>query len=173
MIEMACRDVVFHFNKHHLKDPSTPMWVIKTKGKTFYINHVDCQMPWSTKETPDSEHTKGAIKIKKALLRINDENEAVLTPLTDDDAKRLEDSDEPRTRILIHNKKGGIRKYLMEQKIPHGRFKTTYGGCGTTYHVVEVRSRAGMVLLSLIFDGAYRILQENEYYYKEYDGKVD
>ena len=71
--ELACKDVVFHFNKKHLEDPSIPMWVLKTKGESYYVNHVDCNMPWSTKETPDNSHTKGSLKVKDCLLVIDDE----------------------------------------------------------------------------------------------------
>lgn len=46
------------------------MWVLKAKGETYYVNHVDCNKSWSTKETPDNPSTKGAIKIKKCLLSI-------------------------------------------------------------------------------------------------------
>ena len=72
--ELACKDVVFHFNKKHLEDPAIPMWVLKTKGESYYVNHVDCNMPWSTKETPDNSHTKGSLKVKDCLLVIDDEN---------------------------------------------------------------------------------------------------
>lgn len=64
--------MVFHFNKGHLQDPSIPMWVLKAKGQTFYVNHVDCKLGWSTKETPDNPSTKGAIKIRKCILQIKD-----------------------------------------------------------------------------------------------------
>lgn len=70
--------MVFHFNKKHLEDPSIPMWVLKTKGETHYVNHVDCNVPWSTKETPDNPHTKGAIRVKNCRLTINDEKNAVI-----------------------------------------------------------------------------------------------
>lgn len=79
MLELLCTEVVFHFNKKHLENPSLPMWILKAKGNTYYVNHVDCNMPWSTKETPDNAHTKGAIKIKKCLLTITDQNEAILS----------------------------------------------------------------------------------------------
>ncbi len=81
-IEYACKDVVFHFNKKHLEDPSIPMWVLKTHGETFYVDHVECQSPWSTKETPDNPHTKGSIKVKDALLQIDADNCATLTKLS-------------------------------------------------------------------------------------------
>ena len=49
------------------------MWVLKTKGQTYYVKHVVCTKPWSTKETPENPHTKGAIKIKNADLEIINE----------------------------------------------------------------------------------------------------
>lgn len=58
--------IVFHYNKHHNVDVMTPPWVIKTKGKTFYINHMDISsgVGFSTNENPDNSHTKGTLKIK-------------------------------------------------------------------------------------------------------------
>ena len=61
--------IVFHYNKSHNTDPSIPPWVIKCKGQTYYINHLDI-MPgvgFSTNETPDNTHTKGTLKIKGRL----------------------------------------------------------------------------------------------------------
>ena len=74
MIEKVCKNLVFHFNKKHLEDETIPMWVIKTSGETHYVNHVTAKIPWSTKETPDSDHTKGSIKFKRCLLRIDADN---------------------------------------------------------------------------------------------------
>ena len=67
--------IVFHFNKMHLQDPSIPMWVIKAKGETHYVNHVEFSegIGFSTKETPDNPHTKGSIKIKGRLKIENEE----------------------------------------------------------------------------------------------------
>lgn len=66
---------MFHFNKKHLTDPTIPMWVIKCRGDTHYVNHVDVSpgVGFSTKETPDNPSTKGSIKFK-ANLNIVDEN---------------------------------------------------------------------------------------------------
>lgn len=55
------------------------MWILKAKGQTFYVNHVDCNVPWSTKETPDNPHTKGAIKVKNCYLTIDEQNNAILS----------------------------------------------------------------------------------------------
>ena len=62
-------EIIFHFNKMHLQDPTIPMWVIKVKGETYYVNHldVDSGIGFSTKETPDNPSTKGSIKFKGKL----------------------------------------------------------------------------------------------------------
>lgn len=72
--------MVFHFNKASIQDPSVPMWVVKAKGETYYVNHVTATAPWSTKETPDNPHTKGAIKFKRVDVVIDDENCAEIVP---------------------------------------------------------------------------------------------
>lgn len=53
----------------HLQDTSIPMWVIKAKGDTHYVNHVDVEsgIGFSTKETPDNIHTKGSLKFRGKL----------------------------------------------------------------------------------------------------------
>lgn len=55
------------------------MWVLKAKGKTYYVNHVTANVGWSTKETPDNPHTKGSLKFKNVNITIDDNNEAVIT----------------------------------------------------------------------------------------------
>lgn len=47
------------------------MWVVKTKGETYYIEHLESEVGFSTKETPDNPHTKGSIKFKDCCLEIN------------------------------------------------------------------------------------------------------
>lgn len=46
------------------------MWVLKAKGETHYVDHVEADCPWSTKETPDNPSTKGSLKFKKCYLSI-------------------------------------------------------------------------------------------------------
>jgi hypothetical protein len=74
-----CRNIDFHFNKKSLELPFVPMWVVKAKGKTFYVNHVDCQTPWTTRETPDHPSTKGSIRIKRGSLHINEDGDAMIS----------------------------------------------------------------------------------------------
>ncbi len=44
-INYQCKELVFHFNKKHLEDPEVPMWVLKAHGVTFYVNHIDAEIP--------------------------------------------------------------------------------------------------------------------------------
>lgn len=55
------------------------MWIIKAKGETYYINHMTAECPWSTKETPDNQSTKGSIKFKNCRIIIDENNEATIT----------------------------------------------------------------------------------------------
>ena len=54
------------------------MWVIKAKGETHYVKHATFDAPFSTKETPDNPHTKGALKFKNVYLALAD-GEATVT----------------------------------------------------------------------------------------------
>lgn len=170
-VEIACKEGAFHFNKKHLEDPTIPMWTIKTGGKSYYINHMTCLIPWSTKETPNSSHTKGAIKIKNALLVIDDNNDAMLHPLTKEDVTRLKKPKKHYARILVSNRKGEINDFIEQHSIEHGPVKKLNGGCGTSFNLISIAKKEDMVLLSLAFPTCYRILQENEELYKSYDNQ--
>lgn len=69
-------EIIFHFNKKHIEDANIPMWVVKSKGQTYYVHHVDVDkgVGFSTKETPDNPSTKGSIKFKGVLHLINEDN---------------------------------------------------------------------------------------------------
>lgn len=47
------------------------MWVLKIKGQSYYVNHVEANAPWTTKETPDNPTTKGSLKFKKVNVEID------------------------------------------------------------------------------------------------------
>lgn len=59
--------IVFHFNKASLGDPSIPPWTIKSRGETHYVWHLEAEVGFSTKETPDNPHTKGSIQFRGEL----------------------------------------------------------------------------------------------------------
>ncbi len=168
-IEYSCKDVVFHFNKKHLEDQTIPMWVVKTHGETFYVNHVTCELPWSTKETSDNPHTKGSIKVKDCLLTIDDNNEATISQLTIYDKIRLRNQKLGITRIMWNTY--AFTKTFKEEKVKHGPFKTMYGGCGTNFTVCDILDKHDMMLLSLKYPGQFRVLAPNEEYYKAFDDK--
>lgn len=168
MLELACREAVFHFNKHYLTDPTIPMWVIKCSGKTYYVNNVTANIPWSTKNTPDNSHTKGAIKFKKVLVQIDDNNNAELLPLTINDITRLKIK--KYTRILINAIKM-VPEYLEQAQIAHTKFKKIYGSCGSgPWLICDIKDPNAVTMLKLAMPAnSFRILQENEQYYKMYN----
>ncbi len=59
------------------------MWVVKHKGVTYYVHHMDVSagVGFSTKETPDSQHTKGSLKMR-GVLRVVEEGGQVLATVT-------------------------------------------------------------------------------------------
>lgn len=48
------------------------MWVLKVKGQSYYVNHVEANVGFSTKESPDNPSTKGSLKFKKVNVEIKD-----------------------------------------------------------------------------------------------------
>jgi hypothetical protein len=159
--------VVFHFNKGHLADPTIPMWVIKTYGKTFYIEHVECAVPWSTKETPDNASTKGSIKIKNCLLTIDQENVAHITAPTDKDRLRLKDQSWNTHRIIFSDSE--FSQVLTNENIEHTPIKTMGGGCGTLWRICDILNAQQFTLLALKYQNRFRLLSANEVYYQYYD----
>lgn len=162
-IEYVCKDAVFHFNKKHLEDETIPMWVIKFKGETYYVNHVNCSVPWSTKETPDNTHTKGSIKIKDCVVTIDDENCADIRVITPADRLRFEQ----RETVRVITEQGTKLKAAL-QNIAHGPIKMAGGGCGTTWYITDIPSKKHFTILQLQIP-YIRQLMPNEDYYKKYD----
>jgi len=158
---------VFHFNKKHLEDQTVPMWVLKFHGETLYVNHVDAQLPWSTKETPDNTHTKGSLKFKNALLRVNENNEATLTELTIYDKFRLRNQKLGITRIMFRPG-SGIHKGLLQNEYKHSPFKTIQGRCSSTFIICDLLDRKQVTLARLKY-GDWNEVKPNESYYTEYD----
>ena len=168
--EYACKDVVFHFNKKHLEDQTIPMWVLKTHGKTYYVNHVECSIPWSTKETPDNPHTKGSIKVKDCLLVIDDDNNATLSRLTAHDKIRLHNEAKGITRIVCGwQNKQVLDAAIKQSKIKHGPFKKVGGSCDSQYFVTDIYNQSELSFLTLSAGDKFRVLMPNEALYKAYD----
>lgn len=169
MLELACKEAVFHFNKKHLEDPTIPMWVIKAKGKSYYVNHVACNMPWSTKETPENSHTKGAIKFKDVHLKITDDNCAELCTITGPTAARLRAKEKGYTRILV-TWKDKVVDFLQSHAIKFTPFKKVNGSCGSTFYLCDIMDPNDLVMMRIGLEPhTYRTLNENERYYMAYD----
>lgn len=66
----------------HLTDQTIPMWTIKHKGETYYVNHIEVSqgVGFSTKETPENPHTKGSLKFR-AKLKIEEIEEQVMATI--------------------------------------------------------------------------------------------
>ena len=168
MLEIACREAVFHFNKGHLTDPTIPMWVIKTKGKSYYIHHLDCSVPWSTKETPDNPSTKGSIKFKDCLLTIDDDNAASIAPLTEADRTRLKRQEAGLVRVITTN--ANLAKTLDNMEIDHSAVVTIGSYCSTSYYLCDVNNE-GFTAAALAIP-SLRECMPNEVKYQEYDSAL-
>lgn len=145
------------------------MWILKTKGESYYVEHVDCKVGWSTKETPDNSHTKGSIKIKNCLLVIDDDNCATITELTEHDKIRLRNREKGITRIITRYI-SELREALSQSNIKHSPIRAIGGACSRTFYVLDILKKSHLTLLMLnMSDTDLRILKENEYFYKLYD----
>ena len=136
------------------------MWILKVKGESYYVDHVDCKIGWSTKETPDNSHTKGSIKIKNCLLTIDDDNLATITELTTHDKARLRNRKKGITRIITQWGTK-LKDVLKQNNIKHGPVRTIGGACSTTFYVTDILKQSHLTILQLSFN-EFRILKENE-----------
>ena len=169
--ELAAKEVVFHFNKGHLADPDIPMWVIKCKGKSYYVNHVTCELPWTTKETPNNSHTKGSLKVKNCYVLIDDDNHAYLKELTPEIKERLENP-QKIIRVITSDKHALIN---ATDGINHGTIKQVGGACSTQFYITEFYSDEDYVMFKLTFNSKFTEVREllpNEDYYKLYSKYV-
>jgi len=151
---------VFHFNKKHLEDTTVPMWILMAKGKTYYVDHVTSNLPWTTKETPLNVRTKGAIKFKNALLRLED-GAAEITELTEEDRERL--SALLPTRIHFRYKNEFLW-LLQHNDIKHGPCMQYAGSCGRNSYVIEI-AKDDMTMLAMTYPNQFEILSEDNPYY--------
>ena len=159
---------MFHFNKKHLEDETVPMWIIKSHGVTFYINHLSSDIAWSTKETPDNIHTKGSIKFKDCKLTIDDDNCATISKLTLIDKAILNNPKIVHARIIaIAN--GTFHMALINNELQHSAIKHIRGACSSGYIVCDLLEPKEVTFATLKYSGDFRIMKPNETYYKEYD----
>ena len=145
------------------------MWVVKAHGVTFYVNHVSSEMPWSTKETPGNERTKGSIKFKKCKLTIDPDNNATISKLGITDAW-LKPPTRRAARILF-GWGGDVHTALSNKEYQHSRFRDVEGSCGSSWVICDILDEHELTVFALRFAGKFRILAPNEAYYQDYDSK--
>jgi len=143
------------------------MWVVKAHGVTFYVNHVTADMPWSTKETPGNEKTKGSIKFKQCKLTIDPDNNATISRLGIADAW-LKHPERRAGRILF-SYGGRMHRALSEGEFEHSAFKDVEGSCGSSFIICDLLDERELTFAGIKYTGAFRILAPNEHYYQAYD----
>lgn len=153
------------------------MWCLKLKGETYYVSHVTCTVPWSTKETPENSHTKGSIKVKDCLVQIDQDNCATISKLTEHDEIRIRNKDRRITRVIVSEKNSGgtkLKDVLKERNIKHGPVRSFGGACSVCFYVTDIFNEADVTYLALILsDTDFRVLRPNEGPYRRYDDDTD
>jgi hypothetical protein len=166
MIEIAAKEVVFHFNKKSLEDNTIPPWVLKCNGKSWYVNHVSCDLPWSTKETPTSSHTQGSIKVKRALVQIDDANHATLVKLTKEAEHRVKQK--AQNAIIIGWRYPEKWHHIIDH-VSHSDIQLLdSGGCTSDWWACEIYSEEDWVVINLQLYGHVRRFMPNEWQFKDY-----
>ena len=165
MIEIAAKEVVFHFNKKHLEDASIAPWVLKCNGKSWYVNHVTCELPWSTKETPHNSHTKGAIKVKRAWVQIDEHNNATLFKLTREHEQLAKMKQQQAIIVGWTNTKFNS----MIDHVPHSEIQLLESGvCGRDWWACELYSEEDWTAINLQLYPHVRRFMPNEWQFKDY-----
>jgi len=143
------------------------MWVVKAHGVTFYVNHVTADMPWSTKETPGNEKTKGSIKFRKCKLSIDSENNATISRLGITDAWLRHP--ERRAGRILFSYGGAMHQALQAKEFEHSKFKNVEGSCGSSFVICDLKDEHELTIAALKYANLFRILAPNEPYYQAYD----
>ena len=141
------------------------MWVLKSHGVTFYVNHVDANLPWTTKETPDNEHTKGSLKFKDCKLSIDRDNNATLSKLGILDLRL------PHPFIanrILASRNSQFYIALKNDEFQHSEIKYVTGGCGSSFVICDLLDKNEALMAALKYAGQFRMLATNERYYFDY-----
>ena len=144
------------------------MWVIKSHGVTFYVNHVTAEIPWSTKETSDNPSTKGSIKFKKCKLTIDDDNCATLSKLGLLD-RNLDHPKVVHARVLFRYGGNFFKALTQGKEFKHSTIKHVSGGCGSSFSICDLLDEQEVLIATLKYTGEFRRLVPNEAYYQDYD----
>jgi len=75
-LEVESKNIDFHFNKKSIEFDFVPAWVVKARGKTYYVSHMECLAGFTTRETPEHPSTKGSLRVKRGTLNIDAQGHA-------------------------------------------------------------------------------------------------
>ncbi len=169
MIEIIAKEAVFHFNKKSLTDNTIPPWVVKCKGESWYVAHVTCEVPWSTKETPTNHHTQGAIKMRNVYVQITDENEAIIQSITPELKQHVKLKQERKIKIGWQNTwHAQVTPYLTHVHYENLRSVET-GGCSADWWVCEIYSEDDWAQINLTLYPRVRRFMPNEWQYQDHE----
>ena len=170
-VELACRDIIFSFNKAHIADATVPPWVLKTGGRSWYVNHVNCTLAWDTRETPNNNHTRGSIRVKNALLSIDDNNVAVISELTDQHRQRLNNQKLNYQRVAwTQHSHDRVVSYVEQTDVAHTEIRLVYNpGCGSSWYVCDVMHAHDVTMITLALQGHLWQVNPNTWQYQGYD----
>ena len=131
---------------------------------------VTADIPWSTKETPGNEKTKGSIKFKKCKLTIDtSDNTATISSLGITDAW-LKHPKRQAARIIFPAY-GSMHRALQAKEFEHSKIKEVQGSCGSSWAICDLLEEHELTMASLKYANKFRILAPNESYYLDYDSK--
>lgn len=68
-----CKNIDFHYNKGANEFTFLPLWVVRIKGRSYYVSDVYANAPWNTHER-NAGSTRGVIRFKKANVMIDENN---------------------------------------------------------------------------------------------------
>jgi hypothetical protein len=69
-LTLEAPSIDFHFNKGSIEFPFLPAWIVKCKGKSYYLHHVDFDCLGTTRETPEHPSTKGSMRFRQCSLEL-------------------------------------------------------------------------------------------------------
>ena len=76
-LRLDTRVADFAYNRIHNEFDFMPRWLIKASGKTYYINHLDAEIGFTTKEMVDPR-TKGMLRFRNTRLEIDTDANATV-----------------------------------------------------------------------------------------------
>lgn len=77
-LRVDSRVIDFSFNRIHNEFAFMPRWLVRANGRTYYVEHFDAQIGFSTREMNDPK-TKGMLRFRNASMTIDQTNTATIT----------------------------------------------------------------------------------------------